>query len=68
MPFRDRGYINLPLIKINYTRNGLKFRFTSYTWHLGPWSRNSRTKKHHIDHPGPGWWESKSRSKKRGTK
>ena len=63
MPFRDRGYIKLPLIKINWRRRGIKFWPTSYSWHLGPWSWNSRIRRHHLDHPGPGWWESKPKKR-----
>ena len=62
--FRDRGYIKLPLIKINWARNGLRFYYTSTTFHIGRYSWNTRQRKHHFDHPGPGWWEGKRRHKK----
>jgi hypothetical protein len=62
MPLRDRGYIRLPFVRVNWARRGLLgFRYTSTTFHLGPWSWNTRNRKHHLDHPGPGWWESGQR-------
>jgi len=63
VPFKDRGSIGLPFVKINWSRNGLRFRPTSLTLHLGRYSWNSRTKRHHFDHPGPGWWTSKRKGK-----
>jgi len=64
MPFRDRGSFRLPFVRINWARNGLRWRYTSTTLHAGPWSWNTRRRKHRVDHPGPGWWESKKRRQK----
>ncbi len=44
---------------INVGKNGV----TSWTFKLGPWSRNSRTKTHRVNLPGPLSWESKRKEK-----
>jgi hypothetical protein len=64
MPIRGRGSIRLPFLRINWTRHGLFGlpRITSTTTHFGPWSRNSRTRKHRVDLPGPHhWYQSKGK-------
>jgi hypothetical protein len=59
VPYRHRGRFRLPFIYINWTRRGFFSlpRYTSHTWHFGPWSKNSRTRKTRVDTPGPGSYE-----------
>ena len=66
MPVRGRGSINLGPLRINWVRHGVFGwpRISSHTWHVGPWSRNSRTGRHRVDLPGPHhWWQSKGGKK-----
>ena len=55
MPFRARRSINLGIVRLNFTQRG----FSSWTIKLGPWSFNSRTRRHTVDTPGPGSWHNK---------
>lgn len=50
MKFRLRRSIKLGPFRINVTQRG----FSSWSFKLGPFSWNSRTKKKTFDTPGPG--------------
>ena len=69
MTFRNRGHIGLPFLRLNWSRNGLRYRLTSHTWHIGRWSRNVRhdtgSSQARYNHWGPGWWEGKRKKGKR---
>ena len=54
MPIYFRRSINLGILRVNLSRSG-----TSFTWRLGPWSWNSRTRRHSVDLPGPLSWRSR---------
>ena len=61
MPFRLRKRINvLPFLRLNLSNSGW-----SWTWHLGPFSRNSRTGQTSVDLPGPVNWQSRRRPRRR---
>ena len=48
-PIRIRKAIPvLPFLRLNLSASGI-----SWTWHLGPWSWNSRRETHRINFPGP---------------
>lgn len=74
MPFRDRGSIPvLPVLRLNWARNGWRFRITSHTWHIrlpliGGHSKNIRhdtgSSQYRWDHPLWGWYEGKRKRKK----
>ena len=54
--FRSRKKFG-PLI-LNFTENG----FSSWSFKIGRWSWNSRTRAHRVDLPGPlSWKQDKSR-------
>ena len=60
MPFTFRKRINmLPFLRLNVSKTG-----ASRTWHLGPWSWNSRSRRHSVDLPGPVNYQSKSRGRR----
>ncbi|MCF4123755.1 DUF4236 domain-containing protein [Antribacter sp. KLBMP9083] len=42
-------------VKFNFTQRGL----SSWSLKVGPWSWNSRTKKHSVDLPGAFSWQQK---------
>lgn len=51
--FRARKRINLlPFLRMNVDLTRLKV--TSWTWHLGPLSWNTRSRDTTLDTPGPG--------------
>lgn len=54
MPIYLRKTINLGIVRINVSRSGV-----SWTWRLGPWSWNTRSRRHSIDLPGPLSWRSR---------
>jgi hypothetical protein len=54
MPIKYRKVINLGPIRLNMGNRGL----SSWSLHLGKWTWNSRTRKHHVDLPGPFSWRS----------
>jgi hypothetical protein len=63
MPFTFRKRINvLPFLRLNLSKSG-----GSWTWHVGRWSRNSRTGQDSVDLPGPVNWQSK-RKRRRPTR
>jgi hypothetical protein len=51
--FRKR--MSLGPVKFNFTQRGL----SSWSLKVGPWSWNSRTKKHSVDLPGAFSWQQK---------
>lgn len=60
MPFTFRKRIKmLPFLRLNVSKSG-----TSRTWHLGPWSWNSRSRRHSVDLPGPVNYQTKSRGRR----
>lgn len=49
MPFTFRKQIPiLPVLRLNLSTSG-----HSWTWHLGPWSYNTRSHRQSVDLPGP---------------
>jgi hypothetical protein len=46
-------------LRFNFTKNGL----SSWTFKVGKWSWNSRTRAHRVDLPGPLSWTSKRSTK-----
>jgi hypothetical protein len=50
MKFRMRKTIPLGPIKLHFTEHG----YSSWSFKLGPFTWNSRTKKKRFDTPGPG--------------
>jgi len=53
-----------PFLAVNLSRSGL-----SWTAHLGPWSWNTRTRRHRVDLPGPfGWQQDRPRRGKAGSR
>lgn len=50
-----RKTIRFGPFRMNFGKNG----FTSWTFKLGAWSWNSRTRAHRIDLPGPFAWRSR---------
>ncbi len=54
-PIRFRKSIPLlPFLRLNLSGSGV-----SWTWHVGPWSWNSRRERHRVDLPGPVSYESR---------
>ncbi len=61
MKYRMRKSFNLlPFLRVNVTQAGR----WSFTWHLGPWSYNTRLGQHRIDTPGPGGLVGKTRAQR----
>ena len=58
MPIRMRKAMNMGPIKLNFTQDG----FSSWSFKLGRWSWNSRTRAHRVDMPGPLHWTSKGKA------
>ncbi|PUB27083.1 uncharacterized protein DUF4236 [Promicromonospora sp. AC04] len=52
MPIRFRKRWGLGPVKFNFTQRGL----SSWSFKVGPWSWNSKTKKHSVDLPGAFSW------------
>jgi hypothetical protein len=52
-----RKSIRLGPVRWNFGRNG----HTSTTVSFGPWSWNTRTRRHRVDLPGPFSWTGKRR-------
>lgn len=61
MPFRLRKSKRVGPLRFNLTRRGL----SSVSVRKGRWSWNSRTRRHTVDTPGPGYWQSKGKRKQR---
>lgn len=59
MGFRLRKTLRLGPIRLHFTQRGL----SSWSVGIGRWSWNARTRRHTIDTPGPGYWQSASRRK-----
>lgn len=56
MAFRFRKTLRLGPLRWNLSNSGI-----STTFRFGPWSWNSRTRRHSVDLPGPVNWRSKGR-------
>ncbi len=54
MPLLFRKIVRLGPIRLNFGKNG----FSSWTFKIGKWSWNSRTRRHRLDLPGPLSWTS----------
>lgn len=50
MKYRMRKTVNLGPLKLHFTQKG----FSSWSIKIGPFTWNSRTRKKHLDTPGPG--------------
>lgn len=50
-----------PFLALNLSKSGL-----SWTAHLGPWSWNTRSRRHRVDLPGPLAWQEDRRPGERG--
>jgi hypothetical protein len=57
MKFRYRKSRKFGPLKFNFTEKG----FSSWGINIGRWTWNSRTKKHTVNTPGPGYVESGGR-------
>jgi hypothetical protein len=57
MRFRFRRSRRFGPFRFNFTENG----FSSWGLTVGRWSWNSRTRRHTLDTPGPGYMESGGR-------
>jgi hypothetical protein len=64
MRFRWRKQLRFGPLRANLTQDGI----SSYTWKLGPFSWNSRTRRSTVDTPGPGYVQTRSRTRQRRTK
>jgi hypothetical protein len=56
MPLIIRKAFKLGPFRFNFTKKG----FSSWSFKLGRWSWNSKTRAHRVDLPGPASWSSKS--------
>jgi hypothetical protein len=54
MGFKMRKSFRLGPLRFNVTQKGL----SSVSIGFGRWSYNFRTRRHTIDTPGPGYWQS----------
>ena len=59
MTVRGRKRIEIGPLRINLVSRGfMRWRISSWSIKIGRWSWNSRTRKQHVDLPGPwGWTE-----------
>lgn len=57
MPFRFKKSVRIGPLKLNFTQKG----FSSWGFQVGPWSWNSRTRRHTVDTPGPGSYQTRGR-------
>jgi hypothetical protein len=57
MKFRYRKSRQFGPFRLNFTENG----FSSWSFNIGRWNWNSRTRKHTVNTPGPGYVESGGR-------
>ena len=58
MPFTFRKRVPvLPFLRLNLSKTG-----HSWTWHLGKWSYNTRSRRQSVDLPGPVNYQTKGRS------
>jgi hypothetical protein len=57
MRFRLRKSRRLGPLKFNFTERG----FSSWGLQVGRWTWNSRTRRHTVDTPGPGSFQSRGR-------
>lgn len=53
MPIRARNKIRLGLPRLNINWNFTQAGYRSWGVQVGPWSWNSRTRRHRVDLPGP---------------
>jgi hypothetical protein len=59
MPIRFRKCIGSGLVRANLSRSGI-----SWTIKLGPWSWNTRSRRHRLDLPGPAYWQGRPRRRR----
>jgi hypothetical protein len=60
MPFTFRKRVPiLPFLRLNLSKTG-----HSWTWHLGRWSYNSRSRRQSMDLPGPVNYQTSGKSRK----
>ena len=60
MPFTFRKRVPvLPFLRLNLSKTG-----HSWTWHLGSWSFNTRSRRQSVDLPGPVNYQTKGRSRR----
>ena len=57
MRFRLRRTHRLGPVRFHFTERGL----SSWGLRVGPWTWNSRTRRHTVDTPGPGYLQSRGR-------
>ena len=57
MGFKLRKSLRLGPLRLHFTQRGL----SSWGIQLWRWSWNAKTKRHTIDTPGPGYWQSPRR-------
>jgi len=55
--FRLHRTLQLGPVRIHLTERGLH----SWGLQVGRWSWNARSRRHTVDTPGPGYWESRGR-------
>jgi hypothetical protein len=56
MPIRFRKRIGRGPVRANLSRSGI-----SWTFKIGPWSWNTRQRRHRVVLPGPAYWEGRRR-------
>lgn len=67
--FRARKRIPvLPFLRANVDLSSFPPRITSWTWHLGPWSYNTRSRSHALNTPGPGGLQITPDAPRRGSR
>jgi len=57
MGFKMRRHVRLGPVVLHFTERGL----SSWGLKVGRWSWNAKTRRHTVDTPGPGYWQSKGR-------
>jgi hypothetical protein len=59
MPIQYRSRKKFGPFRFNFTEHG----FSSWSFKVGPWSWNSRSRANRVDLPGPLSWRQKARSR-----
>lgn len=57
MGFKFRKTVQIGPLRLHFTQRG----FSSWGLKIGRWSWNTKTRRHTIDTPGPGYWQSDRR-------
>jgi hypothetical protein len=60
MRFRARKTFRFGPLRFNFTQSG----FSSWGVQIGRWSWNAKTRRHYIDTPGPGGFQSSGRRRR----